>query len=345
MTPKTMTALCLCLCLCLATAGAVAPANAQVPGLSADAAHAAPDEAAMTAAHEAYTASLAGRLADSGDARNLALAAWLRDLRQAAPAAGPAPPVADAQARAWRGLAFQRAGTDPVALALLSGAAAAAPDDPVPAQALARWRQLEPSNLVPALLAGVQGAELIAAAGHARSAHGHAVAQVRWIADAVRRHPPDAATLAVLAPDATGVDGLAVMTGWSYLAGYALPDYGVLVDACRRTSAETAAACRNAATVLQAGDTRQAEAVGLSLARDLAPTREARRAAEAARLRFDWQMFETGHLSGRAPAQQLGEYVRLLGNPALDTEAALNLEQLRLAGIPLDPPPGWRPPH
>ena len=297
---------------------------------------------AVAAAQRDYLGRLAETLAAEGSARGLAHAAWLRDWQQAldGTATGTA---SHPQARAWRELALQRAGTDTVVLAMLAGA-----DDPSSTQAVSRWRQLAPGNLVPVLFAGLDPEPLLAAAARTSHAQGHTIDQLRWIVDAVRRLPPEPPALARLAPDGVGVDGFAVMHGWAYLSLFATPDFMTLVETCRAATqrgADTAAACVNAARALQGGETRLLQMVGTTLASAAAASAGERQAAEDARRRLDWQMFELGRLSSGLPDQGVAEHVALLADPALDSEAALNEAQLRRAGIPLDPPAGWQPPY
>ena len=297
---------------------------------------------AVVAAQRDYIAHLAGALAAEGSARGLAHAAWLQDWQQMLDGA-PAAPASRPQARAWRELALQRAGADTVVLAMLAGA-----DDPSSAQAVSRWRQLAPGNLVPVLFAGLEPDALLATAAQTSHAQGHTIEQLRWIVDAVRRFPPDEAALARLAPDASGIDGFAVLHGWAYLATFATPDFTTLVKVCRTATqrgTDATKACGNAARVLQGGDTRMLQMVGTGLAREVATTASDRQLAETARRRLDWQMYELGRLSSGQPDQGLAEHAALLADPALDSEAALNEAQLRRAGIPLDPPAGWRPPY
>ncbi|MCD9045187.1 hypothetical protein [Luteimonas sp. MHLX1A] len=299
------------------------------------------DQATATAQRN-YIGRLAETLAAEGSARGLAHAAWLRDWQQAldGTATGTA---SHPQARAWRELALQRAGTDTVVLAMLAGA-----DDPSSTRAVSRWRQLAPGNLVPVLFAGLDPEPLLAAAARTSHAQGHTIDQLRWIVDAVRRLPPAPDALAQLVPDGVGIDDFAVMHGWAYLATFATPDFATLVEACRaagQRGAETAAACGNAARVLQGGDTRLQQMVGTGLAGEVATSAGDRQRADAARRRLDWQMYELGRLSSGLPDQGVAEHVALLADPALDSETAIHEAQLRAAGIPLDPPAGWQPPY
>ncbi|TKS53198.1 hypothetical protein E4582_13540 [Luteimonas yindakuii] len=306
----------------------------------ADTKAAAVDQAAAAAQRD-YIGRLAETLAAEGSARGLAHAAWLRDWQQALGGTAVTT-TSHPQARAWRELALQRAGTDTVVLAMLAGA-----DDPSSAQAVTRWRQLAPGNLVPVLFAGLEPEPLLAAAARTSHAQGHTIEQLRWIVDAVRRSPPAPDTLAQLVPDGVGIDGFAVMHGWAYLATFATPDFATLVEACRaagQRGADAAEACGNAARVLQGGDTRLQQMVGTGLAGEVATNASDRQRAETARRRLDWQMYELGRLTSGQPDQGLAEHAALLADPALDSEAALNEAQLRRAGIPLDPPAGWQPP-
>ncbi|MCD9032636.1 hypothetical protein LDO32_12955 [Luteimonas sp. Y-2-2-4F] len=322
-----------------------APGHAQAPPAA---------DAAELAAHRAYTTRLAERLAAEEAPRGLALAALLREANAAATAdpAAAAPPRSDPQSRQWRALAFQRAGADTLALSLL----ALAPEDDAGTgrAALARWRQLEPANLVPWLHGDADAAARAEAARRARSADSHLYAQVRALVEAQRRHPPADAERALLAGGRDGqpggLDGYAVLHGTSLLAPWSLPALEPFAEGCAAAARQApdsvqAEDCRNAAQALQRADTRALESVGLALAADLARSAEARRAAAEARRRFDWQMVELGRLSMGRPDGGVDAFAALLmAEPAATREAALDERQLREAGIPLDPPAGWRPP-
>lgn len=301
------------------------------------------------AAHRAYALRVAGRLAAEDEPRALALAALLRDAyadRAEAPA--DAAPRTDPQSRQWRALAFQRAGADVLALSLLS---LAPDDDATGAQALARWRQLEPANLVPWLHGNDATAARLEAARRARGADVHFYAQLRILVEAQRRHPPTDAERALLTGgpgQPGGPDGHAVLHGAGLLAAWALPAPGALADPCIDAARQApdslqAEACRIAAQALLRADTRALESVGLTLSAELARTADARRAAEEARRRFDWQMVELGRLSAGRPAGGVDAFAALLmADPDQTREAAFDERQLREAGVPLDPPPRWR---
>ncbi|WP_024892033.1 hypothetical protein [Luteimonas huabeiensis] len=322
------------------------PVSAPAQDRPAGAAGAPAADAAELAAHRAYTARLAERLTAEGEPRGLALAALLREASAApAAAADPAVPRADPTSRQWRALALQRAGTDVVALSLL----ALAPEGDAGTRdaALARWRQLEPANLVPWLHGDVDAPARFEAARRARSADSHLYAQVRVLVEAQRRHPPtEAERAALIGGDGQpgGLDGYAVLHGTGLLGPLAVPALAPFAEACAAAARQApgsvqAEDCRHAAQALQRADTRALESVGLALAADLARDAEARRAALAALRRFDWQMVALGRLSAGRPAGGVDAFAALLmAEPAGTREAALDERQLREAGIPLDPP-------
>src|SRR5690606_7142018 len=193
---------------------------------------------AQADAHQAYMQRLATALARDGSARDLALAALLRQAsapRAQAPddpTAPPPPPPRDAQADAWLRAAALRAGDDLVANRLLI--LAAGPDDgAVRLEAARRWQVVEPDILAPMLHSGLTVDALLSQARSAARADAGMYASVRWIASAWQRHPPSAAEQAAMSQgqpfhgdEAAAVSAMAL---WAANAG---SGYGALVDGC-----------------------------------------------------------------------------------------------------------------
>src|SRR5690606_4531740 len=107
-----------------------------------------PATLAQATAVEAYTTRLAGSLAGSGSARELALAAALRDMTEAARRSQATDDAApgDPHAQAWRRAAAAKAGQDILANQLLAGSGAAA-DNAMRRAAAGRWQAADPGNL------------------------------------------------------------------------------------------------------------------------------------------------------------------------------------------------------
>ena len=66
---------------------------------------------------------------------------------------------------------------------------------------------------------------------------------------------------------------------------------------------------------------------------------------QALRRRMDWQMLEWGRIATAQERDGAAQFVRLLGDPSVQTEQDLVERILAEAGVPLDPPAGWQPPR
>ncbi|MEZ0471829.1 hypothetical protein [Luteimonas salinilitoris] len=327
----------------------VSPLQAQAPAAAMQ------EDQAVVAAHRAYLARLVPQLAASGQPRALAFAALLRDMEALAGSDGEGdpPPDADADAQAWRRTAFSRAGADVVTLTLL--VAGTDVEDAVRADAAARWRQVEPSNLA-AWLSDPDASpqQVLEAARTAARVDGHMYAQLRWILQAHRDHPPSPAEAARINGGDSGqpasLDDFAATHGMALLAATATPRFQPLLEFCRRAGTQApgsiqAQDCRRAGELLMSGDTFLVRMMGLALADGTARDAVERGRLAEARRRFDWQMLQWGRLSGSARGGGIDDFVRLLRAPAIGDEPALVERLLLDAGIPLDPPAGWQPPR
>jgi len=316
-----------------------------------------PTELAQAAAHEAYTARLAGTLAKDGDARELALAALLRGLAARPPgdaaAAGSAPSRAaprDPEAEAWLRRAAAKAGDDVIANQLLVVAASAADAD-LRRDAASRWRAADPGNLVPLLHAGLTADALLAQARDATRADARMYEGVRWIMSAYQRHPPTAGEQAALAGDAPfHADEAAAITAMGLWAATAMPGYGTLRDACSgdmlRAVPARAADCRHVANLLadRSGSIADEQA-GLAMLGTLASTPAERAEVDARRRRMDWQMLQWGRAAQQQPRDGAAQFARLLADPSIGTEQQLVERVLQEAGVSPEPPMGWTPPR
>jgi hypothetical protein len=56
-------------------------------------------------------------------------------------------------------------------------------------------------------------------------------------------------------------------------------------------------------------------------------------------------MLEWGRASEDLPRDGAGQFVRLLADPTVRTEADLIARALQDAGVALEPPAGWQPPR
>lgn len=303
----------------------------------------------QVAAHVAHSQGLAAALAREGGARELALAALLRqaDAQQADPEATSEAP--DAQAQAWLRAAAAKAGADAIANQLLIAAAAKA--DPIRLEAARRWQAAEPDNLAPLLHAGLTIDALLAQARGATRADTGMYPAVRWIAEAWRRHPPGAAEQAAMAGgEAFDLDEAAAMSAMAVWAAAAMPDYAALVEGCSaqmlRAQPARRDGCLHVARLLADGATSIAdEHAGLAMLRALAGAAAERDEVDARQRAMDWRMLQWGRLAQQQPRGGAGQFARLLRDPRIRSEQQLVERVLAEGGVAADPPPGWQAPR
>ena len=315
-----------------------------------------PAALAQATAVEAYTTRLAGSLAGSGSARELALAAALRDMAEAArrsPAtddAAPGAAPADPQAQAWRRAAAAKAGQDILANQLLAGSGAAA-DNAMRRAAAGRWQAADPGNLYPLLHLDLDAEALLSAAREATHADAHMYEGVRWIMAAYRRSPPSASEQAAMAGDGEyRVDEAAAVSAMGLWTAAAVPGLATLLEACSEPMLRARPArrddCRHAAGLLADGSGRVGdEHAGLAMLRALATTTAERAQVEERQRALDWRMLQWGRIAQQQPRGGAAQFVRLLLDPDIRTEQQLVARVLAEAGVPSDPPHGWMPPR
>jgi len=315
-----------------------------------------PTELAQAAAHEAYTARLAGTLAKNGDARELALAALLRGLAARPPqdlaTGGAAPSRAaprDPEAEAWLRSAAARAGDDVIANQLLVAAAGADPS--LRREAARRWQAADSGNLVPMLHAGLPVESLLVQARSATRADARMYEGVRWIMSVYGRSPPTAAEQSALTGgEAFHADEAAAVSAMGLWAAAAMPGYAALVDACGANMLRAVPArrddCRHAANLLadRSGSIADEQA-GLAMLRALASTPAERADVDARQRRMDWRMLQWGRAAQQQPRDGAAQFARLLADPSIRTEQQLVEHVLQEAGVSPEPPAGWTPPR
>lgn len=133
-------------------------------------------------------------------------------------------------------------------------------------------------------------------------------------------------------------------------AAVAVPGLDPLMQGCDAdalgANAARARDCRHIAEIMANGsDTQLGEMLGLALLERLATTQIERADVQARRRAFDWRMLEWGRANAALPRDGAGQFVRLLADPSIRSEADLIAGALQEAGIPLEPPAGWQPPR
>lgn len=311
-----------------------------------------PEDAAAQAAWRNWSARSATALAKTGQPRELAFAAVLRGLaalegRPPETGAATAAVDGDPQASAWRRDAAMRAGNDVLANALLTYHA----DTATRLRAAQRWLGAEPQNLAPLLMRAGSTDALLADARAADRFHLGMLDQVRWMQGALLRTPPTAVEQAALAAAGEFVPAEhAAIQAMGLWAAVALPGLQPLAQGCAAERVDDDAArlqnCRHVARIMaDSSDTQLGQMLGLSLLEELATTQGERAAVQSRRRTLDWQMLEWGRATTALPRDGAGQFVRLLADPSIRTEADLVARALQEADIPLEPPAGWQPPR
>lgn len=325
------------------------------PGDGATSAEDAPQLAAMQAASRHYYTRVAEMLAASGKPRELAFAATLLEAAGAVPQAemviaGDSPSQAvsrDPRAAQWRRLASARAGADVVANALLLQG-----DDAAEAtyrQSIERWRRLEPDNLAPGLLGNAPADDWLPQAGSYRRFDWHYYELLRWMQATLAAHPLVAEERVMQDGNELPPDQAAAITAVGIQMATAMPNLTTLLSACKATELDSAPTrrgdCRQVGQVMaDASDTRLGTAIGIALLRRTATTPAQREDALARQRRNDWQMWQWGRLASAGPDDGAGQFTRILLDPSVRSEQDAAARVLAEAGVPPEPPAGWRSP-
>ena len=302
---------------------------------------------AQADAWQAYALRVAKALGRSDGARDLALAALLDTMARPAEE-GAATPTAEAAG--WRERTAARGAGDAITQQLLLAAGIAGNDGAAVATAARRWQALDPGNLAPLLLQGLEPEALLAAAAGARHHALDPYPLQRWVAGVLRRHPPGAAEWAAFG-DGPRPSAEAYAAGWAAsLQALLAPDYRAVLGACTGRQlrvAGRAEACRHLSSLLLARpQTALDERIGLSMARALTRSAAERAPLDARRRGVDWRQEQMAALAMAegAATGQAEAFARLLADPAIDTEDALVRRALADAGLAQEPPAGWRAP-
>jgi hypothetical protein len=296
------------------------------------------EDPAAIAASEAVSRREIEGVASWGGARALALAAaWHSSLHDSTVWAGgrsEEPLSRDPQVLAWQQEAARLAGDDPVANTLLLRAGGE-----IQRQAAARWARAEPANLAPWRWLGLS-AHTLAQILPGRSRYDlHRLEIRRMLLRARREFPPTAEEYALLFGKSRAMrpEWLPVLSchpDWLFpgffwptklweWAGDRLDPHGV---ALRRRSAE----------ILQSSDSPGVRSLGLDMALRLGGDDPAIK-DQLERLRGSWRRADA--FAKAEPDAFFPLYARLLDDPAVRTEAELDVALDRLIGQCPDPMP------
>lgn len=313
---------------------------------------AAVDDSAMRTSWQSWSQRSAAALAATGQPRELAFAAVLHGLADAPPLdpddetpSRPATP--DPQAAAWRREAAARAGDDVLANTLLAYGG----DEATRLRAAQRWLGADPQNLAPLLMRGGNADVLLSDARTATRFDLGMLDQVRWMQAALLRTPPTASERAALADDDEFVaQEHAAIQAMGLWAAIAIPGLQSLMEGCDtdalRASTSRAQDCRHVGRLMaEHSDTQLGTMIGLALLDRTAQSAAERADMQARRRTLDWRNLEWGRASMDLPRDGAPQLVRFLADPSIRTESDLVARALQEAGIPLEPPAGWKPPR
>ena len=303
-------------------------------------------EAARNRAHREDTLALADDVARLGDARALALAATLRNvgLWQADQAGGGRMAHEDPTVRRWLDESERQAPDDVTALVLSLGPVEH--DRDRRSRLVARWRRLEPDNLVPIMHAALTEDALLEAAAGAKVFDNHhddtiragigilsrtsspALARMRVSVDGMRPEAHDA-TLAVALWAATSLPALQKVS---------LPCRAADMDETRIRQCDHVAR-----TLMRRSDLLIGEMLGASMIRRLpGATPEDLAEADAIDRERDWLTMRLGDLERGGSWNDMDHFVAVLRETQQLDERELYRRVLARAGVSPTPPAGWR---
>lgn len=294
--------------------------------------------------------ALADEVAQLGDAQALALAALLRDstLLGAGPQGTGAPAAQpkrmDPKVREWVDEAQRRAPDEVTVLVL---ALHLERHDEARRQALvARWRALEPQNLVPLLHSALPEPALFDAAAATSVYDSHYDDVLRLIIDTLSRASSSALARVSAASPGMTRDEQAAAIALVFWASLGSPPFHRISAPCRAADLTAARrqACRHVAEVLlRHSDVLIAEAIGGSIFLRGPGTDAEKHEAEASRREGQWLvgfMQQAYERNPRAFARRFAQLIR----GGLHTSERMVMRQLVIeAGFPPAPPAGERP--
>lgn len=292
---------------------------------------------------------LANAVAGHRDAQALTLAALMRTsaLPQRRAEAEDSPdhlPKMDRTVREWLDAAERQAPDDVVALIL---AIDLEHFDEARRQALiARWRALEPRNLVPILLAQRPGAEMFEAAYGATVYDTHYDDVLRTIFRTVSRTMSPTVLRAQARRAGMSPEAFPASVAMGYRAAESMPWFPQLTNLClpERLPDPLRAQCVGVARVmLDHGDDLMSEVLGAQIVARHAATAAARRDAGERVRAGRWLSLQSGNAEMSDPQRSLERLADALGGDGAFTEQAWMRQLVVEAGYSPTPPPGWQP--
>lgn len=293
--------------------------------------------------------AMADTVARHGDAQALVLAALIRtsalpssETEDADTPSAPTP--MDGTVRDWLDGARRQAPDDVVALIVAINLERF--DQTRRQSLIARWRVLEPDNLVPILLAGLPETEMFDAAAAAQAYDGHYDDFLRTMYDTLSRTVPAALLRTQARQAGMTLPEFLASSAIAYRTAAVSPDYPQVITPCERTplAGPRLAQCRSVAGVLlDHGDDQIAEMVGARLLAHVAPAEAGRRQA-AERLRVArWLSQQHMNVYLRDPSGSGERIARIFDGHQAFSEQSLMRQLVVESGLSPVPPTGWQP--
>jgi len=293
---------------------------------------------------------MADTVAAQGDAHALALAALLRSgaLSGAEPRGADGSPARprkmDDTVRDWLDRAQRQAPDDVVALVVAINLERF--DEGRRQTLIARWRALEPDNLVPILLAPPPEADMFDAAARAKVFDSHYDDFLRAMVQTLSRAIP-VAQLRAWARQA-GAEPREFLAGVviGYWAAIVMPQFQQVVGSCRPEglAEPRRQQCRAVAGVLlRRSDMLIAQMIGAPVAARLAVDAGERRDAETCGRDARWLSERSMLVSMQDEHGFMQRYAQLIEDDQPLTEQSVMRQLIVEAGYPPVPPPGWQP--
>lgn len=292
--------------------------------------------------------TLADEVAALGDAQALALAAMLRDgaLLGAGPenTVGPEtpPPRMDEKVREWIDEAQRRAPDEATVLVL---AVYLERYDEARRQALvARWRALEPQNLVPLFHATLPEAALFEAAAGTSVYDSHYDDVLRLFIDTLLRASPSALARASASQQGLTREeqaGALALVFWLSSSNPAFQRIAVPCRADGQTGARQQQCRRIAEVLLRRSDVLIAEMLGGNMISRVSGIAAEKAEVEAYEREGQWLMSCIGQLEQRNPRMLMRRYAQLIRGGQHVTERMVMRQIVVESGFPPAPPAGW----
>lgn len=292
------------------------------------------------------TLALADGVAALGDPAALAFAALLRDSTMDAMRinGGAAPTVAmDPQVQRWRDEADRRGGSEITTLLMLLYLERG--DTPQKRALVARWRRLEPRNLVPLLYEAAPGTDLLPVASTASVSDAHYDDVLRAFVDALSRVSSPVLSRLHAAESDKSLEEFKLTLAMSFWAAVALPPMHAITAPCREEplAAQRRAQCLHIARVLwHRSDILVFDMVGASIVRRLSDAVEEKAAAEAFRREYEWLSLRMADAYDKDSRSYSKRFMHWLFAIQDVTERGMLRQLVVEAGFPPAPPAGWR---